>query len=548
MNALNKISIKSRLVMGYAVLVLAIFAVAAIGVRGQSLTQTNLEVQINDLNQIKAAGNHVLDAANVRAVSARNLVISASEAVAQAETRRIMAAQERMQTQLQVLARAIDASTQGRQSLGGLLDKIKKTETVYSPVALEITRLANQGERDTAIRKINDECRPLLDQLIADIEAMLTEIDRISQQASDSSLRQFEATRVQLVSISILMVVFAVVLGAATTRSIIQPLSDAGQAAREFADGNLATAIAARGTDELSRVLGSMEAMRQSLARLVAGVRQGAESVSTASSEIAQGNQDLSARTEQQASALQQTAASMEQLGSTVRQNADNAMRANDLANSASSIAQKGGDVVAQVVTTMRDINDSSKKINDIISVIDGIAFQTNILALNAAVEAARAGDQGRGFAVVASEVRGLAQRSAEAAKEIKQLITESVQRVERGTSLADDAGSTMQEIVASIQHVTRIMAEISAASKEQSAGVSQVGEAVTLMDNATQQNAALVEEMAAAASSLENQANDLVRAVSVFNIGAAVQGHAVASTSASRALPSGQKPQLALR
>jgi methyl-accepting chemotaxis protein-1 (serine sensor receptor) len=224
-------------------------------------------------------------------------------------------------------------------------------------------------------------------------------------------------------------------------------------------------------------------------------------------------------RTEQQASALQQTAASMEQLGSTVKQNADNAVNANRLAHSVSTVAQQGGEVVAMVVATMKDINDSSRKINDIISVIDGIAFQTNILALNAAVEAARAGEQGRGFAVVASEVRSLAQRSAAAAKEIKQLITESVGRVEHGTALVDKAGHTMTEVVASIRNVTHIMGEISAASSEQSAGVTQVGEAVTLMDQATQQNAALVEEMAAAASSLRGQADDLVKAVAVFRI-----------------------------
>jgi len=237
----------------------------------------------------------------------------------------------------------------------------------------------------------------------------------------------------------------------------------------------------------------------------------------TSSSEIAQGNQDLSNRTENQASALEETAASMEELSSTVRQNADSAEQANRLAQTASSIAAQGGQVVSEVVETMKGIETSSKKIADIIGVIDGIAFQTNILALNAAVEAARAGEQGRGFAVVASEVRNLAQRSAGAAKEIKQLITESVDRVSSGTLLADKAGNTMGEVVESVRRVTDLMAEISAASKEQSDGVAQVGQAVTQMDQATQQNAALVEEMAAAAGSLRIQAADLVQAVSVF-------------------------------
>jgi methyl-accepting chemotaxis protein len=264
------------------------------------------------------------------------------------------------------------------------------------------------------------------------------------------------------------------------------------------------------------------EALKSTLLRMaqaVAAVRASAGSMEVASSEIAQGNQDLSARTEQQASSLQQTASSMEELSSTVKQNADNARQANQLAQSASTVAVQGGEVVAQVVDTMKGINESSRKINDIISVIDGIAFQTNILALNAAVEAARAGEQGRGFAVVASEVRSLAGRSADAAKEIKTLITDSVERVEQGSALVDQAGSTMDEVVASIRRVTDIMGEISAASAEQNSGVAQVGQAVTQIDQATQQNAALVEEMAAAAASLRGQANDLVQNVAVFKV-----------------------------
>ncbi len=257
----------------------------------------------------------------------------------------------------------------------------------------------------------------------------------------------------------------------------------------------------------------------QRMESAVATVRASAGNMDVACAEIASGNHDLSARTESQASALEQTASSMEELSSTVKQNADNARQANQLAQSASTVAVQGGEVVAQVVDTMKGINDSARKIHDIISVIDGIAFQTNILALNAAVEAARAGEQGRGFAVVAGEVRTLASRSAEAAKEIKQLITESVTRVDQGTNLVDQAGATMNEVVASIRRVTDIMGEISAASAEQSRGVGQVGEAVTTIDQMTQQNAALVEEMAAAASSLKGQAQELVQAVSVFKV-----------------------------
>ena len=259
--------------------------------------------------------------------------------------------------------------------------------------------------------------------------------------------------------------------------------------------------------------------MRDSLSGIVGQVRSGAEGVSSASAEIAQGNHDLSARTEHQASALEQTAASMEELNATVKQNAETTKQANQLAQSASQVAVKGGQVVAQVVDTMKGINESSHKISDIISVIDGIAFQTNILALNAAVEAARAGEQGRGFAVVASEVRSLAGRSAAAAKEIKSLINASVERVTQGTTLVDQAGVTMTEVVSSIKRVTDLMGEISAVSNEQSLGVGQIGEAVQQMDQVTQQNAALVEEMAAAASSLKSQANELVETVAVFQL-----------------------------
>ncbi len=311
-------------------------------------------------------------------------------------------------------------------------------------------------------------------------------------------------------------------LGFVLARSIFAQLgAEPGQAAdvaERVARGDLSVDVPTKQGDTAS-LMANLARMQTSLAQVVFNVRQNSESVATASAQIAQGNQDLSGRTEQQASALQQTAATMEELGTTVRNNADSAKQANQLAQGASSVAAQGGEVVGKVVTTMQGINDSSRKIGDIISVIDGIAFQTNILALNAAVEAARAGEQGRGFAVVASEVRSLAQRSAEAAKEIKTLIGRSVEQVEQGTLLVDQAGKTMGEIVGSIQRVSDIVAEITSASVEQSSGVQQVGEAVSQMDQATQQNAALVEESAAAAESLRSQAQQLVQAVAVFKL-----------------------------
>ena len=303
------------------------------------------------------------------------------------------------------------------------------------------------------------------------------------------------------------------------TRSIVRPIREAVQVAERVAAGDLTARIEVKYSDEAGQLLAALKQMNDSLVKVVGNVRLASDSIATGSSEIASGNQDLSSRTEQQASALEETAASMEQLGSTVRQNADNAKQANQLAMGASTVAIKGGEVVGQVVETMKGINDASKKISDIIGVIDGIAFQTNILALNAAVEAARAGEQGRGFAVVASEVRSLAQRSAEAAKEIKGLIGTSVERVEQGTTLVDQAGVTMTEIVTAIKRVTDIMGEISSASTEQSAGVAQVGDAVAQMDQATQQNAALVEESAAAAESLKTQSQALVQTVAVFKL-----------------------------
>ncbi|MCE4554312.1 methyl-accepting chemotaxis protein [Roseateles cellulosilyticus] len=340
-----------------------------------------------------------------------------------------------------------------------------------------------------------------------------------SQQLESTS----DTTSKVLIFGGLLMAALTVALGMTVIRSVFRQLGgEPGKAAElvgAVARGDLSIHIDVAPGDTTS-LIARLADMRKSLADVVSGVRSNSESVATASAQISQGNLDLSQRTEEQASALQQTAATMDELGATVRHTADNARQANQLTGGASSVAARGGDVVGQVVDTMKNINESSKKIADIIGVIDGIAFQTNILALNAAVEAARAGEQGRGFAVVAGEVRTLAQRSAEAAKEIKTLITNSVEQVEQGTTLVDQAGQTMQEIVDAIRRVSDIVGEISSACSEQSSGVTQVGQAISQMDQVTQQNAALVEESAAAAASLKQQAEHLLSSVAVFKVG----------------------------
>ncbi len=365
---------------------------------------------------------------------------------------------------------------------------------------------------DTAVAGIDRESVRLLDEVGRKISL------ESSAAATQAAASGRQATIVSLVLMGLVFVACAIG-GFLFSRTITAPLGRAVAVARAVADGDLSVRLDVQGKDEMAQLLHALQAMRDSLVRVVSNVRENADSVATASAQIAQGNLDLSGRTEEQASALQQTAASMDQLSSTVRTNADNARQASELAQGAAAVAVRGGAVVSDVVNTMKGIDDSSRRVSEIISVIDGIAFQTNILALNAAVEAARAGEQGRGFAVVAGEVRTLAQRSADAAREIKALIADSVQRVGQGSTLVGEAGTIMDEVVSSIQKVTSIIGEISHASTEQSAGVGQVTQAVGQMDAATQQNAALVEESAAAAQSLKTQAGRLVEAVAVFRV-----------------------------
>jgi methyl-accepting chemotaxis protein len=356
-------------------------------------------------------------------------------------------------------------------------------------------------------------------EMSKDFQALVDVETKLAQQRYDSASAAFNKVTVEL--LTIVALAFAASLGIALFMSarIVRPLNNAIGIAGRIAAGDLTTEITLKGSDETAKLLGALRDMNASLKRIVGEVRTSTDMVATASREIAQGNSDLSSRTEQQASALEETSASMQQMAATVGQNAQNAKVANELAAEASTVAGKGGNVVREAVGTMNGITESSKKIADIIGVIDGIAFQTNILALNAAVEAARAGEQGRGFAVVASEVRSLAQRSAAAAKEIKQLITDSVSKVEAGSRQVNDAGRTMDEIVASVKKVSALIAEIAAASQEQAQGIEQVSETMTQLEKVTQQNAAMVEEASAAAGSLEIQSQALSSAVATFRL-----------------------------
>jgi methyl-accepting chemotaxis protein len=400
-----------------------------------------------------------------------------------------------------------------------LMAQLNATRAKYLDTRKSIMKLKAEGKAAEAAKLVEEQLVPQVAVYEGELREMLKlQVDETN--ASGSSIAEmYGQGQTALLGLGAVAVILGVGIAWALSRSITRPLGAAVRIAEAVASGDLSVTVKVESRDETGLLMAALRDMSADLAKVVAQVRDGTDAIATASGQIAAGNADLSQRTEEQAASLEETASSMEELTSTVKQNADNARQANQMAAGAAAVAVKGGQVVSQVVSTMSSINDSSKKIVDIISVIDSIAFQTNILALNAAVEAARAGEQGRGFAVVASEVRSLAQRSATAAKEIKGLITDSVGKVEDGTRLVGEAGKTMDEIVTSVKRVTDIMAEIAAASQEQSSGIEQVNQAITQMDQVTQQNAALVEEAAAAAESLQEQAQSLTQAVSVFKV-----------------------------
>jgi methyl-accepting chemotaxis protein len=511
---MNNLKISTRLAGAFAAFVLLMIILGSISLLRSAGQRDGLNDVVNVRIPITKALALLDDGVNVQAIQLRNLVIFDSPEIAKQSMERITKAKEEVSAQYKTLDNLV-ASTKGRDLLAKML--LARNEFVKHEE--QFLAFIKEGNKEAAGKLLEQALRPAQQAYQALIQEQVQYQSQVTVLSGERAEAAADALQRDILIAGLVIIALAIGLALYMIRSITAPLARAVQVADQVASGDLTTRIEATTKDETGLLLAALARMQQSLVSTVSTVRQNSESVASASAQIASGNNDLSARTEQQASALEETAASMEELGSTVRQNADNARTANQLAMSASTVAVQGGEVVAEVVETMKGINASSNKIADIISVIDGIAFQTNILALNAAVEAARAGEQGRGFAVVAGEVRSLAGRSAEAAKEIKSLITASVERVEQGTMLVDKAGATMTEVVTAIRRVTDIMGEISAASSEQSTGVSQVGEAVTQMDQATQQNAALVEEMAAAASSLNSQAGDLVNAVAVFKL-----------------------------
>jgi len=516
---LRDLSLRTKLVSAFALLTLIILVVSTQALRALSTEHQSFTAFVGETGLRMKLANDILDAANARAVSARNLVLVTTPEDAANEKAAVAKAHERVERAFAVLKTALEKTRGVTEQERKLFAALEDVEAKYGPVALNIVALALDGKKDAAVAKMNADCRPLLAALIAAADEYIQAIEAEAQAEIKDSEAAYSLNLALLVVGCVLAVVASGVMTVFLTRSIVGPIGRAVQVAKTVASGDLRSRIDILSKDETGELLGALTAMNQSLVDIVTNVRQSSESIATGSAQIATGNSDLSSRTEQQASNLQQTAASMEEMTATVRNNAATAQQATSLASDASRAAVRGGEVVGQVVATMDEIAAGSRRIAEIIGVIDGIAFQTNILALNAAVEAARAGEQGRGFAVVAGEVRNLAQRSAEAAKEIKSLIGTSVERVDAGTKFVADARASMDDIVTQVQRVSTLIGEIGTATAEQTEGIGQVNSAVSDLDRATQQNAALVEESAAAAESLKQQAARLAHMVGVFRL-----------------------------
>ncbi|MFY3329774.1 methyl-accepting chemotaxis protein [Achromobacter xylosoxidans] len=513
-NLFGNLSIGTRLTLGFGTVLALLLALT--GLSQYELTHIGgINRAITEQTWAKANAINIIDVttrANARANL--ELIVNTDPRTAETLFARIDTNRKTIDQTLETLRPLF--RTEGERQKLRLLEDVRGR---YVKSFQGVGALLKRGERDAARQRLLDETLPLLDGL----QDRVIEISRIQSaemvDAGADSQRVIDNAGMLNLILSAMAVVLGGLFAWRVSKSITAPLAQAVSVAETVARGDLGQPILAVTRDETGRLLRALHDMQDKLAGAVRTIRAGSETISSAAGQIAAGNTDLSSRTEEQAASLEETAASMEELASTVKQNADNARQANQLAASASEVAQRGGAVVSAVVSTMGDISASSRKISEIVSVIDGIAFQTNILALNAAVEAARAGEQGKGFAVVAGEVRSLAQRSAQAAREVKALIEASVSKVAEGAGQAENAGTTMQEVVASVKRVTDIMGEIAAASQEQASGIEQVNRAVSQMDEVTQQNAALVEEAAAAAGSMQDQAHALVRAVGVFRL-----------------------------